>query len=206
MALNATPLRVVKVGGSLFDPITLPDRLRGWLDAQSSANLVLVAGGGPFVERVRDWDRQRRLDTVAAHWLCVDVMTATARLLHAWLPEFVLVDDERDLFKPVGRPIASIFSPAAWLRLREPQTPGTKLPPTWQTTSDAIAGRLAGVLGADELVLLKATLPPTPIAKRWDSLAAGDYVDAVLPQLAPELPPARLVDLRSRFPREAKVG
>jgi aspartokinase-like uncharacterized kinase len=85
-------IRVVKVGGSLFDLPDLPQRLWAWLAAQPRAHNVLMAGGGPLVEQVRTWNRQCAIDETAAHWMCVDLLTVTAHMLHAWLPEIPLVE------------------------------------------------------------------------------------------------------------------
>jgi hypothetical protein len=62
-------------------------------------------------------------------------------------------------------------------------------------TSDAIAGRLAVVLHAQELVLIKSV--PPPIAGDGDArlqhLADAGFVDAFLPKLRAELPRCRVV-------------
>jgi aspartokinase-like uncharacterized kinase len=190
-------IRMVKVGGSLFDLPELPQRLRAWLNEQSSAHNVLVAGGGPLVEQIRTWNAAEPIDDVAAHWMCVDLLTVSAHLLHAWLPEVPLIENDQLLCQRVGEPGATIFGPAAWMRHSEPGLPGTWLPSNWTTTSDSIAGRLAAALRADEFVMLKSALPRRRISKDLSALAAIGYVDSVLARMAPELPLTRLVNLRS---------
>ena len=76
--MRETIVRVVKIGGSLFDLPDLPERLWKWMAVQSPAHHVLVAGGGKLVNVVREWDRQKTLDDAAAHWMCVDLLTVTA--------------------------------------------------------------------------------------------------------------------------------
>ncbi|HEX6962284.1 MAG TPA: hypothetical protein VF175_10485 [Lacipirellula sp.] len=198
-------IRVVKVGGSLFDLPELPERLRAWLAAQPPAHNVLVAGGGPLVEQVRAWNRAEPIDEVAAHWMCVDLLTVTAHMLHAWLPEIPLVENDCLLCQRIGEPGATIFGPAPWMRRSEPGLPGTWLPSSWETTSDSIAGRLAAALRADEFVLLKSVLPRRRASKELSALAATGYIDPVLAWMAGELPPTRLVDLRSEPPIQARV-
>jgi aspartokinase-like uncharacterized kinase len=198
-------IRVVKVGGSLFDLPDLPGRLQTWLAAQTPAHNVLVAGGGPLVDQVRNWNAEEPIDEVAAHWMCVDLLTVTAHLLHAWLPEIPLVENDCLLCQRVGKPGATIFGPAPWMRRSEPGLPGTWLPSSWETTSDSIAGRLAAALRADEFVLLKSVLPRRRASKDLSALAATGYIDPVLALMAPELPLTRLVDLRADPVIEARV-
>jgi len=166
---------------------------------------VLVAGGGPLVEQVRSWHAAEALDDAAAHWMSVDLLTVTAHMLHAWLPETPLIEDDCLLCQRVGAPGATIFGPARWMRHAEPRLPGTWLPTSWETTSDSIAGRLAAALRADEFVLLKSALPRRYAIKDLSALAAIGYIDSVLAQMAPELPSTRLVNLRSEPAIEAHV-
>lgn len=198
-------IRVVKVGGSLFDLPDLPDRLREWLARQPPAHNVLIAGGGPLVEQVRAWHAAEPIEDAAAHWMCVDLLTVTAHLLHSWLPEIPLVEDDRLLCQRVGEEGATIFGPAPWMRRSEPGLPGTWLPTNWETTSDSIAGRLAAALMADEFVLMKSALPRRRTSRELSALAAVGYIDSILALMAPELPPTRLVNLRSEPAIEARV-
>jgi aspartokinase-like uncharacterized kinase len=198
-------IRVVKVGGSLFDLPDLGERLRGWLAGQRPAHNVLIAGGGPLVEQIRAWHAEEPIEDAAAHWMCVDLLTVTAHMLHAWMPETPLVEDDRLLCQRVGEPGATIFGPAPWMRHSEPGLPGTWLPSSWETTSDSIAGRLAAALLADEFVLMKSALPRRKTSRELSALAAMGYIDSVLAQMAPELPPTRLVNLRALPPIEARV-
>ncbi len=168
------------------------------------AHQVLVAGGGPLVETIRQWHAQQPLGEVAAHWICVDLMTVTAHLLHDRVPEIPLVEDDRLLCQRVGDRACTIFGVAPWMRHSEPHLPGYRLPASWQVTSDAIAGRLAVVLGAEELVLLKSSLPPAP--QPLAALASQGYVDRVLGEkLATALPRVRLVNLRGEPGEEIVV-
>jgi aspartokinase-like uncharacterized kinase len=198
-------IRVVKVGGSLFDLPDLGRRLRDWLGRQRPAHNVLVAGGGPLVEQIRTWHADEPIEDAAAHWMCVDLLTVTAHMLHAWMPEIPLVEDDCLLCQRVGEPGATIFGPAPWMRHSEPGLPGTWLPSSWETTSDSIAGRLAAALVADEFVLMKSALPRRRTSRELSALAAAGYIDSVLAQMAPDLPLTRLVNLRSSPPIEARV-
>ncbi len=207
--MSRSVIRVVKVGGSLMDLADLPDRLRAWLAIQTPAHHVLVAGGGTLVEQVRKWHTIRPFSNVAAHWMAIDAMTITAHMLHDRLPEIALIEDERLLCQRVGHRDCTIFGPAPWLRNGEPNIPGTQLSAGWETTSDAIAGRLAIALAADELVLMKSALPrplrAEPARPDLTTLAAEGYVDSMLARLASELPACRWVNLRGNPPQEIQA-
>lgn len=197
--MSRIPIRVVKVGGSLFDLVDLSGRLLQWLAKQEPAHHVLIAGGGALVDQVRAWHAQQPLSDAAAHWMCVDLMTATAHALHDWLPAIPLVEDDRLLCQRIGKQGCTIFGPSSWLRHSEPHLPGKTLSTNWDVTSDSIAARLAIVLQAEELVLMKSTLPAADTKPPTDfkQLAACGYVDAMFPQLVPDLPVIRAVDLRA---------
>jgi len=136
---------------------------------------------------------------VVAHWLCIDLMSMTARLFHGRCPEIPLVEQcDLSVLRSADRN-ATIFAPAQWLRRIEPELPGTRLTQDWQTTSDAIVGRLAIALDAEELVLMKSTQPEQNLLHDLEALAAAGYVDPMLARLSSELPPTRWINLRSSF-------
>ena len=201
--MSRTPIRILKVGGSLFDMADLAVRLHSWLAEQAPAHHVLIAGGGPLANQIRQWHRLHPLGDEAAHWMCIDLTTVTAHLLHDRLPEIPLVEDDRLLCQRIGERGYTIFGPANWLRHSESALPGQPLSRDWDTTSDAIAARLAIVLGADELVLLKSALPDGEA--RLPQLVADGYVDGMIGLLADELPPTRLVNLRTMPPQSVRL-
>jgi 5-(aminomethyl)-3-furanmethanol phosphate kinase len=198
-------IRVVKVGGSLWDCPQLGDDLRRWLGRQSDAHHILVAGGGGWADLIRQADVRFGLNQYAAHWLCVRAMRITARLLAELLPEATLVVDFERLHCGHSSSGPTIFDPWSFLRSIEPHRPGPQLPQSWDVTSDSIAGRLAIVLPADELVLLKSTSPGAEVT--IDAMTHAGYVDPFFATLAPHLPPLRVVDFRAAdFPSWKVVG
>ena len=198
--MTRLPIRVVKVGGSLFELPDLSERFHRWLVDQAPAHHVLIAGGGELVEQVRTWHSRSPLREGTAHWICIDLMSVTARLLHETLPEFPLVEDEQFLLEHLHEPRSAIFDPSHWLREREPTLQGQSLPETWDVTSDSIAARLAISLQAVELVLLKSSLPSGELD--FAALADSGFVDRFLPAMQTELPRVRLVNLRELPHRE----
>lgn len=191
-----TPVRtrVVKVGGSLFDLPDLDDRLRSFLQDDLDVCNLVVAGGGRLVDEVRRLDTIAPLDVRSAHWLCIDLMSVTARLLAERMVEEV-VPAEIALVSASDQPASTVVDVARWLRDVEPTIDGAKLTVGWEVSSDSIAARLAVALNADELVLLKSALPTGE--HDLDSLACSGYVDTTFPKLAAELPAIRFVDLRN---------
>ena len=194
-------LRIVKVGGSLFEFDRLADALKDWLERQPPAVTVLLAGGGPLVNFLRRADERLKLGDEAAHWLSIDAMDLTARILARLLPDASLVDDFASIER--GRSIVSpqiVFVASTFLRKEEPHLPGTTLPHDWTVTSDSIAARLAETLQADELNLLKSKDPMCE--KTSVDWAAGGLVDEHFPLAAAKLPVVRWVNLRADNYRE----
>ncbi len=94
-----------------------------------------------------------------------------------------------------------LFDVEQFLREVEPRLAAVPLPHTWDVTSDSIAARVAELLGAEELVLLKSGLPsPRGDLAGW---AASDYVDRYFPVAATRLARVRAVNLRLDPPPEA---
>jgi aspartokinase-like uncharacterized kinase len=188
-------IRVIKVGGSLLDWPLLPRALSEWIASQPPAVNVLVAGGGPIVDEIRRADRDFQLGDEAAHWLAIDALAVTTRLVAAILRDVSLVRNYDELLALVKRPPQTVvFEPGGFLREVEPTLPGCALPRDWSVTSDAIAARLAEAIKADELVLLKSAPPP---AAALPSLAAAGYIDPHLGKQSGLQPRLRLVNLRA---------
>ena len=187
------PLRIVKVGGSLFSLPDLAERLQRWLCKQSAARNVLVAGGGPLADVVRAWDERFQLGEETSHWLCVDLLNVTASALRQLLKTQGVDCQLADSLDQFSATPLTIFAPAQFLRDQELGAAGGKLPHCWRVTSDSIAVKLAEVCQADELVLLKSSPPPT------NSHALAElgcrYVDEHFPEAAKSLPKVRFVDL-----------
>lgn len=169
-------LRVVKLGGSLLDVPRLADRLRAWLAGQSPAATVLVAGGGVLADAIRQAQRVHVFDDPAAHRLCLDVMSVTARLMCAILPEARFCGDVGE----IDRHAEGSWQICDTRRLVLAANERGDLPESWDLTSDSIAAYLTLVLEADELVLLKSTLPTS--SDSVAALAAAGVVDRCFPQ------------------------
>jgi aspartokinase-like uncharacterized kinase len=200
-------LRVVKVGGSLLDWSDLPTALTRWLNQQPSATNVLICGGGKLADSIRKADQQFHLGDETAHWLAIDCLSITAKLLAQacnfpllpLIPKLRLAAQapEAPLRDPQPRqssdmPSTIVLDPRDFLHHIEPTIPGPPLPHAWTVTSDSIAARLAQALAADELILLKSSSPPS---KSLDELAAAGYVDLHFPIAAAHLTALQFVNL-----------
>lgn len=185
-------LRVVKLGGSVLDWPEFPGRLREWLSRQSPACNVLVVGGGRFADVVRDADRTHSLGDVVSHKLCVELLAVTARIVGHLLPEASGPVPSESLEPTMDSQVVLLDVPK--LIERDAASSVRPLPASWQVTTDSIAARAAVFLKADELVLLKSTLPERSASLR--ELADAGFVDGHFPVFAKSLAQVRLVNLR----------
>ncbi|MBC8871918.1 MAG: uridylate kinase [Planctomycetes bacterium] len=188
------PVRVVKVGGSLFDFPELAPALRVWLSAQSNARNVLLAGGGAFADVIRGADQRFTLGEETSHWLCIEALRVTARLLAAIVPETRLITTLSQLRTALAEendagPI--VYCPESFMREAEPALDAPPLPHAWSVTTDSIAARLAETIEADELVLLKSSDSPANIED------TGRYVDEYFPTAARNVRKVRFVNLKA---------
>ena len=168
--MNAAPLWVVKLGGSLW---RAPE-LRCWLDALAGAEavrVVVVPGGGPFADAVRDAQPALGFGDRAAHRMALLAMeqygTALADLEPRLAPARTVAE------------LQATCSPVVWMPLPLAET--ADVAESWDVTSDTLAVWLAGRIGADCAILVKsAALPRAPCPA--DRLAAAGVVDPALPE------------------------
>jgi 5-(aminomethyl)-3-furanmethanol phosphate kinase len=167
---------VVKVGGSLFDLPELGPALRTWLEHHALPRVLLVPGGGPMVDVVRDYDARFRLGEEAAHWLALRAMTINAHLLAGLLGGAVVAGwGECPPIWADGRvPVLDGFAFAVADEARPDH-----LPHSWAVTSDSVAARAAVVGGAGRLSLLKSLSIPQGVD--WSEAARRGWVDGHFP-------------------------
>jgi dihydroneopterin aldolase len=187
-------LRVVKVGGSLFDAADMPQLVHAWIERQPAGITVVIGGGGDLVQPLRSAQERFRLRDEDSHWLAVRAMTVTSRLL-AQLLNVELVE-QFDVIQQLvrgQRVVTCVLDVEEFLRRHEPGLPGRRLPLDWSCTSDSIAARVAAALSADELILMKSVAYPAnlPLA---DASATG-LVDGHFPSAVAELDRLRWVNL-----------
>ena len=117
--------------------------------ASRDVPLLIVPGGGPFADTIRDADRRLGLTDEAAHWMAVLAMDQYAHLIASRLPNGVLVSGPDAIESALAQQRVPVLAPYQWIRGADP------LPHSWDVTSDSIAAWIAGQVGAARLVLVK---------------------------------------------------
>ena len=182
---------VVKIGGGV---LAHPDHFEAALAAIGAAGraqrLLVVPGGGPFADTVREVNLRIRLSDDAAHWMAVLAMDQYAHLVAARLFGSTLVTKRHEIGAALDAPVRQIpvLAPYRWLREADP------LPHEWTVTSDSISAWIAGRVDARRLVLIK---PPgahlhlpretgaTGFSETAQNAAASELVDAYFPRALP---------------------
>lgn len=171
-ARGGLPL-VVKVGGSLAET----GRLRTALAMIGAARIpvVIVPGGGPFAERVRELQRTMHFDDTVAHRLAMLAMHQMGELMvlqQMGLEIAQSLDEISGVLRRKGIPV--------WVPLRMIADDAT-IPAGWTATSDSLAARLAELLGGANLALLKSVDVEKEASA--EELARREVVDAEFPAI-----------------------
>ena len=139
--------RVVKLGGGLLgDPM-----LTRWLRAVAKAGgrVVVVPGGGPFADAVRQAQGTLDFDDSAAHRMALLAMAQYGIALCGLEPGLRPAATPRDIAETLARGVTPVWLPGA-------MAPGAPdVPEDWTVTSDSLAAWLASRLGARALALVK---------------------------------------------------
>jgi 5-(aminomethyl)-3-furanmethanol phosphate kinase len=168
---------VVKVGGSLADLPNLGGGLRSWLDLQLTAQILLVPGGGPAADWIRDLDASEHLGPERSHWLALRALTFAAHVLATRLPGAIVIQGLEEREPAWRRGQVPVLDMHTFARADEARP--DHLEHSWDVTSDALAARVAVVAGMSHLVLLKSCSFSEPID--WSLAARRGLVDAAFP-------------------------
>lgn len=200
----ASGLVVIKVGGSLLDWPELPRRLAAFLDddrgheANPRKQAVLIAGGGLFADLVRTMDRIFDLGDQRAHRLAIHALDLTAELLAALLPGSAVVHRPEEIRSCWNLGQVPILAPCRFLEEIDDRGPDP-LAASWEVTSDSIAARMAILLQARRLILLKSARLSADIGR--GEAARSGLVDPMFPLIARQLEVVELVCLRDPEPQ-----
>jgi 5-(aminomethyl)-3-furanmethanol phosphate kinase len=165
-------LWVVKLGGSLSQS----RYLNRWLSILAAAGgaVVIVPGGGPFADQVRDLQKRRRFDDATAHHMALLAMEQYGRMLAGLQPGLRPAASRAEIARARRAGLAAVWMPTRMV-LAEPG-----IATSWDITSDSLAAWLAGQLKADRLVLVKSVaLPGSSVSATI--LARRGIVDPAFP-------------------------
>lgn len=140
---------VVKLGGSTAHAAEMSE----WIAALagSALSLVIVPGGGPFADQVRDAQKKMGFSDTAAHAMAILAMDQFG---HAILDRNQRLMPTRSL-NEIEKTLAGNAIPV-WLP-SSLAVPAPDIPVSWDITSDSLAAWLASKIGADALLLIKQT-------------------------------------------------
>lgn len=139
---------IVKIGGSLAADETLSHWL-GVLSCYGGGNVVIVPGGGPFTDLVREAQQTSHIDEVTAHSMAMLGMEQYGLMLAGMRRDLVPVETERGLNKVLAQAGVPVWLPTRMVNRDH------EIERSWSVTSDSLAAWLATRVGASELVLVK---------------------------------------------------
>jgi aspartokinase-like uncharacterized kinase len=143
-------LKVIKVGGGIAAVPHGLDTICSAIGRMAPGHrLLVVPGGGPFADSVREFDRLMGLSPHAAHWMAILGMDQYAHVLAGRIPGAVLVEEPGAIAEVLSQGTVAVLAPSRWMRAAD------ALPHTWDVTGDSIAAFVAGALDADRLILIK---------------------------------------------------
>ena len=173
-------LTVVKLGGShAFAP-----HLKDWIGAiaAQAGRIVLVPGGGPFADAVRDAQARMGFDDGAAHHMALLAMEQYGCALASGRSEFALAESHAAIDRALAAQQVPVWQPTRMVLAADS-------PASWEITSDSLAAWLAAQLDARQLLLVKHVEPGVP-AIRMQDLVARCVVDPAFPRFLPAAMPA----------------
>ena len=140
----------IKIGGSLYDSRYLVEWLHS-INEYSAKNIVIIPGGGPFADLVRQADGKHHLDQAHAHNMAVMAMQQYGTFLASLCPNMILANTTEKIHLAWQKSIAAIWEPYEMLREE------CDLDRSWDITSDSLSVWLARKLELKNLLLVKSS-------------------------------------------------
>ncbi len=171
-ARQCSPL-VIKVGGSLAET----GRLDSVLSMIGSARIpvVVVPGGGPFADSVRNLQKEMKFDDAVAHRLAMRAMEQMAEYIVSRQAGMRVAKSLEEISDTLMDGQIPVWAPLQMI------TDDRSVAEYWSATSDSLAARLAELLDA-RLVLLKSTT--ADLRSSAEDLARQGIVDSLFPKIA----------------------
>jgi aspartokinase-like uncharacterized kinase len=146
---------VVKLGGSLYQATELQHWLTTLKKCSQQQNIIIVPGGGPFADQVRQAQQLHGFNDSDAHHMAILAMAQFGILLSSLLP------DCHPFSFPSEHPATS-YPLSIWLPDKQLlDQPG--IAQNWDITSDSLALWLAQQCQVEKLTLIKRQ-PPEQIS------------------------------------------
>jgi dihydroneopterin aldolase len=167
---------VVKLGGSTARAAEMGT----WIGAlaASSLPLVIVPGGGPFADRVREAQQRMAFSDVAAHRMAILAMDQFGHVILDRHERLAPTRSPEEMDHALASGKIPVWLPSSLV------TEAPDIPASWDITSDSLAAWLAGRIGADALLLIKQT-DAFSASDTVDGLAASGIVDAGFATMLP---------------------
>jgi aspartokinase-like uncharacterized kinase len=141
---------VIKLGGGLLAAPGALEAVCGKVGALGQREaIVVVPGGGPFADLVREVDRRAGLSADTAHWMAILAMDQYAHLLAERIEGATLVEESGAISGALAVGRVAVLAPSRWLRAADP------LPHSGDAPSDRVAAFVAGALDARRQVRVK---------------------------------------------------
>jgi len=140
---------VIKLGGSLLSSGSLKE----WLSIiveHGAGKVVIVPGGGIFVDQVRDAQQKLKFDDKAAHQMALLAMEQYAHLLQSYAPDLSLSDSIEEIEKAISLNQVPVWLPFKMIN------PCQDVSINWNLTSDSLAIWLADKLNVEHTMLVKS--------------------------------------------------
>lgn len=138
---------VVKLGGSH----AFSSHLTEWVKAiaDCAGRVIVVPGGGPFADAVREAQPKMGFDDDAAHHMALLAMEQYGCALASLDRRLALADSSDAIRSALETERVPVWMPARMALA------ATDIRASWDITSDSLAAWLAGEVGARQLMLIK---------------------------------------------------
>ena len=165
---------IVKLGGSLFNSPVLPQWLH-ILGRYGCRRVVIVPGGGPFANHIREAQKIRQFSDSCAHRMALRAMDQFGLMLSGMAERHAIelnpVGEVEELKVVLDDGQVPVWLPA--MALDHEQT----IMQNWDVTSDSLAAWLAGKLQAERLILIKHLQRQS---RRFEELERENVIDKAL--------------------------
>lgn len=143
---------VIKLGGSLYGS----PHLQEWLDQIAASNqpIIIVPGGGPFADQVRDAQKQHPINDADAHHMALLAMAQFGLLLCGLHPKLTPCYFSNN--EPINSDNIKVWIPSRHL-LNE-----LYIVQSWDVSADSLALWLAQEINASKLLIVKSSPLPAP--------------------------------------------